>query len=331
MPAARHRRRSSRRRTVCAASRSRTTPRATAAAASAASRRRVRAAPSRARHRRQHATFEPAGHDRSRRTARSAAASTDQGGNVEDQNRRAASRAASRARPTRSSRRRSTRSQPPVLAIPATSPAVDFADCGGRTLDQRGVPRPQGAPLRRRRVRVQPRPGHGDRGGRAAVHVQRDRGRLDVRVLARRCAVHGVRSAVRPRRRARVRTRSRCGRSTRRATPMRPRPPRRSPFSRTRRPRRHADPDADPDPPTPVVNRTIVVGPARGTVKVKVPGAKRFVELDSTIGIPVGSSVDTRKGRVTLTSIPKAGAPPETADVLRRAVQGHAVAAGSPT
>ena len=62
-----------------------------------------------------------------------------------------------------------------------------------------------------------------------------------------------------------------------------------------------------------MVNRTIVVGPARGTVKVKVPGSKRYVELDSTIGIPVGSSVDTRKGRVTLTSIPKAGAPPQTA------------------
>ena len=62
-----------------------------------------------------------------------------------------------------------------------------------------------------------------------------------------------------------------------------------------------------------MVNRTIVVGPARGTVKVKVPGSKRYVELDSTIGIPVGSSVDTRKGRVTLTSIPKAGAAPQTA------------------
>ena len=34
-------------------------------------------------------------------------------------------------------------SEPPVLAIPATSPAVDIADCGGRTLDQRGVTRPQ--------------------------------------------------------------------------------------------------------------------------------------------------------------------------------------------
>jgi hypothetical protein len=36
-------------------------------------------------------------------------------------------------------------SQPPVLAIPANSPAVDIAACGTRTQDQRGVARPQGA------------------------------------------------------------------------------------------------------------------------------------------------------------------------------------------
>jgi hypothetical protein len=35
-------------------------------------------------------------------------------------------------------------SQPPALAIPANSPAVDIAACGTRTLDQRGVTRPQG-------------------------------------------------------------------------------------------------------------------------------------------------------------------------------------------
>jgi len=33
--------------------------------------------------------------------------------------------------------------QPPVLTLPADSPAVDIADCAGRTLDQRGVARPQ--------------------------------------------------------------------------------------------------------------------------------------------------------------------------------------------
>jgi hypothetical protein len=64
---------------------------------------------------------------------------------------------------------------------------------------------------------------------------------------------------------------------------------------------------------TPVVNRTIVVAEERGTVKVKVRGSRRYVNLNEVRGIPVGSTVDTRKGRVRLTSIPKAGAPPETA------------------
>ncbi|HEY6889464.1 MAG TPA: choice-of-anchor Q domain-containing protein, partial [Solirubrobacter sp.] len=35
-------------------------------------------------------------------------------------------------------------SQPPALAIPANSPAVDIAACAPRTVDQRGVTRPQG-------------------------------------------------------------------------------------------------------------------------------------------------------------------------------------------
>jgi hypothetical protein len=75
-----------------------------------------------------------------------------------------------------------------------------------------------------------------------------------------------------------------------------------------------AVPTATPTPTaTPVVNQTIVVAESRGTVKVKVPGSNRYLDLDAKIGIPVGSTVDTRKGRVTLTSIPKAGAPPESA------------------
>ena len=71
----------------------------------------------------------------------------------------------------------------------------------------------------------------------------------------------------------------------------------------------NAVPTATPTPTaTPVVNQTIVVAESRGTVKVKVPGSNRYLDLDAKIGIPVGSTVDTRKGRVTLTSIPKAGA-----------------------
>ena len=75
-------------------------------------------------------------------------------------------------------------------------------------------------------------------------------------------------------------------------------------------------PTPTPTPqPTPVPNQTIVVTPAKmGTVLVKEKGASKFEPLDVTKGIKNGSEVDVRNGRVTLTSIPKAGAPPETAD-----------------
>ena len=86
------------------------------------------------------------------------------------------------------------------------------------------------------------------------------------------------------------------------------------PVQQTPTPTPTAVPTATPTPTaTPVVNQTIVVAESRGTVKVKVPGSNRYLDLDAKIGIPVGSTVDTRKGRVTLTSIPKAGAPPESA------------------
>ena len=61
------------------------------------------------------------------------------------------------------------------------------------------------------------------------------------------------------------------------------------------------------------MNRTVVVSEQSGTVLVRLPGSSRFVALDAAQGIPVGSTVDARKGVVVLTSIPKAGAAPETA------------------
>jgi hypothetical protein len=76
------------------------------------------------------------------------------------------------------------------------------------------------------------------------------------------------------------------------------------------------------------VNRTIVVAEERGTVKVKLPGTKRYVDLNTVVGIPVGSELDTRKGRVRLTSVPKAGAPPESAifyDGLFRVTQSRGI------
>jgi hypothetical protein len=75
-----------------------------------------------------------------------------------------------------------------------------------------------------------------------------------------------------------------------------------------------APPVVTPTPePTPVANRTVVVEELKGTVKIQLPGSKRFVDIDESQGIPKGSTVDTRKGTVELTSVPKAGAPPEKA------------------
>ncbi len=65
--------------------------------------------------------------------------------------------------------------------------------------------------------------------------------------------------------------------------------------------------------PIPVVNKIIVAKEVSGRVRIKLPGTNRFIELDATQGIPVGSSVDTKQGVVELTSIPKAGAAPEKA------------------
>jgi hypothetical protein len=66
--------------------------------------------------------------------------------------------------------------------------------------------------------------------------------------------------------------------------------------------------------PTPVPQQTVVVGPASGKVLVKVKGSNRFEELDVTKGIPLGSEVDVRKGRVTLTAIGKRGASTDKAE-----------------
>ena len=74
-------------------------------------------------------------------------------------------------------------------------------------------------------------------------------------------------------------------------------------------------PTPTPTPePTPVPQQSVVVGPASGTVLVKVKGSNRFEELDVTKGIPLGSEVDVRKGRVTLTAIGKRGASTDKAE-----------------
>ncbi len=68
-------------------------------------------------------------------------------------------------------------------------------------------------------------------------------------------------------------------------------------------------PSVSPSPqgsPTPERARTIVVAPAKGAVRVRIPG-RRFKRLDTELGIPVGSIVDTRRGAVALRSQTRSG------------------------
>jgi hypothetical protein len=67
-------------------------------------------------------------------------------------------------------------------------------------------------------------------------------------------------------------------------------------------------PTPTPTPsPTPVAGKTVIAKTVKGTVKVRLPGTNRFVELDGTQGIPVGATVDAKKGTVQLTSVQKEG------------------------
>ncbi len=73
-------------------------------------------------------------------------------------------------------------------------------------------------------------------------------------------------------------------------------------------------PTATPTPPpTPVFHQQVVVRPVSGTVLVRRKGSKTFVPLDTKAGVPLGSQVDVTHGRIALTSVPKRGGKPETA------------------
>jgi hypothetical protein len=55
------------------------------------------------------------------------------------------------------------------------------------------------------------------------------------------------------------------------------------------------------------------VQPVSGTVLVKLKGTNKFIPLTAGQSIPLGSQIDVTKGKITLTSIPKAGGKAETA------------------
>jgi dipeptidyl aminopeptidase/acylaminoacyl peptidase len=61
-------------------------------------------------------------------------------------------------------------------------------------------------------------------------------------------------------------------------------------------------PPPPPPPPPPVVGKTVNVGPVSGVVRVRVRGTQRFVVLAASTQVPVGSELDTTRGRVGVTA-----------------------------
>jgi hypothetical protein len=66
--------------------------------------------------------------------------------------------------------------------------------------------------------------------------------------------------------------------------------------------------------PPPVLHERVNMIPARGTIRVKRPGAKRFRKLaDNGAHLPVGTTVDALKGRVTIVAASDDGGGTDTA------------------
>ena len=61
-------------------------------------------------------------------------------------------------------------------------------------------------------------------------------------------------------------------------------------------------PPSAPTLPPPVAGKSVNVKPVSGTVRIRRPGSKRFVTLTAEAQIPVGSSIDTRRGRIAITA-----------------------------
>ena len=66
--------------------------------------------------------------------------------------------------------------------------------------------------------------------------------------------------------------------------------------------------------PQPEFQETAVARPVRGKVLVRRPGSNEFVELDGSQSIPMGSTVDAKKGRVRITAETQQGKPPQRAE-----------------
>ena len=233
----------------------------------------------------------------------------DGGGNVEDADQCGLGAGSRRSAVPQLATALDATQQPPTLNIPETSPAIDFAACGTRTTDQRGMTRPLGATCDAGAYEFDPRPDTSIAS--AAPPFTLSSSDPD---SSFQCSLDGgafVACATPYNPGAAPGTHTLTVRAVDAQGNIDPTPATTT-FTVAAPPTPTASPTPTPTP-TPVVNKTVVVRELKGTIKVKLPGAKSYINLDVTRGIPVGSTVDTRDGTVELTSVPKAGAPPETA------------------
>jgi hypothetical protein len=70
----------------------------------------------------------------------------------------------------------------------------------------------------------------------------------------------------------------------------------------------------DDELPPPVAGKQVNVEPTSGTVKIKLKGSNKFIELEAGQQVPVGSVIDTTKGRVTLVAASDKSGGTATAD-----------------
>jgi hypothetical protein len=200
-----------------------------------------------------------------------------------------------------------------VLTIPATSPAVDLASCSGVT-DQRDLPRPQGAACDAGAYEVdQPPdvildsgPSGVISGGTVTFTFHSDEPgvsfqcKLDGQTPgAFTPCVSPVSYGVPP---GGYAFSVRAVDGTGNVSP--------TPAARTFT---VAAPLPGPPVPVPVFHKSVVVKRVSGTVKVKLKGTNKFVDISTVQSVPLGSTIDVRHGKIDLTSVPEAGGKPQTA------------------
>jgi hypothetical protein len=204
-------------------------------------------------------------------------------------------------------------SQPPVLAIGASSPAVDIAACGARTLDQRGLARPQGPACDAGAYELDYVAPDTTITGSPPASTSADAAtftfsasetgtfecRVDAAAFAACTSPHTVGSLAPGSHTFAVRSVDSSGNVD--ATPatytftVDPIPP-------VITPQQQATPTPTPTAPvaTPVAGKSVGARPLSGKVLVKLPGSRKFVALDPSV-IKNGAEVDAREGVVEIT------------------------------